>query len=146
MKVLVTGGAGFIGRWLVKTLLDSGIDVVVVDNLSSGSLENISEFTKKKGFIDFYEESINEERLLKKITKIKFDIIFHLAASINVQESIEDPKKTFEEDVVATVKLLENSRSLQAKFIFVSTCLVYDAMKGKTMDETHPTLPSSPYA
>jgi len=146
MKALVTGGAGFIGRWLVKILLDEGIDTAVVDNLSSGSLENIAEFTKKKGFIDFFKESINEERLLKKISKIKFDIIFHLAASINVQESIDNPRKTFEEDVVATVKLLERARLSRTKFIFVSTCLVYGAMENKAMDETHFTIPSSPYA
>jgi len=146
MKALVTGGAGFIGRWLVKTLLDAGIDVVIVDNLSSGSLENIAEFTKNKGFFDFFKESINEERVLKKISKIKFDIIFHLAASINVQESIDNPRKTFEEDVVATVNLLERARLSRTKFIFVSTCLVYGAMENKAMDETHFTIPSSPYA
>jgi len=146
MKTLVTGGAGFIGRWLVKTLLNEGIDVAVVDNLSSGSLENINEFTKEKGFIDFFKGSINGERVLKKISKIKFDIIFHLAASINVQESIDNPQKTFEEDVVATVKLLERSRPSKTKFIFVSTCLVYSAMQNKAISEAHTTLPSSPYA
>ena len=146
MKILVTGGAGFIGRWLVKILLDEGIDTAVVDNLSSGSLGNIAEFTKEKGFIDFFKGSVNTDALLDKIFKIKFDIIFHLAASINVQDSIDNPKKTFEEDVVATVRLLERARASKTKFIFVSTCLVYSAMGNKAIDENHLTIPSSPYA
>lgn len=146
MKALVTGGAGFIGRWLVKILLDEGIGVAVADNLSSGSLENISEFVKDKGFIDFFKGSVNNEALLKKAFKIKFDLIFHLAASINVQESIESPLKTFEEDVVATVRLLEKSRFSKTKFIFASTCLVYSPAEDKAIDEAHATLPRSPYA
>jgi nucleoside-diphosphate-sugar epimerase len=146
VKALVTGGAGFIGRWLVRELLSEGIEVAVIDNLSSGSLENISEFINKKGFIDFFKESVNEEKALERIFKIKFDLIFHLAASINVQESIDNPRKTFEEDVVSTVKLLEKTRVNLGKFIFVSTCLVYSETLNKAIDETYPTCPLSPYA
>jgi nucleoside-diphosphate-sugar epimerase len=131
---------------VVKALLDKGIETAVADNLSSGCLENIAEFTGKKGFIEFFKGSINEEETLDKIFKIKFDTIFHLAASINVQKSIEDPKNTFDEDVVGTMRLLERVRPLRPKFIFISTCMVYSRAQDKPICENHPTLPCSPYA
>lgn len=146
MKALVTGGAGFIGRWLVKILLEEGWETVIVDDLSSGSMENISEFSNKKNFIDFFKKTVNDEKFLKTLFRIKFDAVFHLAASINVQGSIENPAKTFEDDAVATVKILENMRGQLSKFIFVSTCLVYSEMDKTPISESHPVVPHSPYA
>lgn len=146
MKALVTGGAGFIGRWLVKTLLEGGIEVAVMDNLSRGSLENIAELVNKSGFIDFFKKSVIDEKALQKIFKINFGLVFHLAASINVQDSLDHPEKVFKEDTVATVKLLEQCRQSQSKFIFMSTCLVYEAAQDKAIDEKYPTTPRSPYA
>jgi nucleoside-diphosphate-sugar epimerase len=146
MKALVTGGAGFIGRWLVKTLVEEGIEVAVVDNLSQGSPENIAEFLSRKEFINFFKDSVDNERLLQKVFKIRFDLVFHLAASINVQDSLDHPEKVFKEDTVATVKLLERCLRGRSKFIFMSTCMVYDAARDRPIHEEYPTLPRSPYA
>lgn len=93
MNILVTGGAGFIGRWVVKRLLDDGNKVVVLDNLSNGQLENIEEFTEEN--FKFIKGDINKEKDLEEVFKEKYDIIYHLGASINVQDSIDDPKTTF---------------------------------------------------
>jgi len=75
------------------------------------------------------------------------DAIAHLAASISVQDSIDDPATTFDNDVVGTFNLLEAARSARARFLFMSTCMVYDRSTSPSgIDERHPTKPASPYA
>ncbi len=166
MKALVTGGAGFIGRWVVKNLLDEGLKVLVLDNLSNGSIENIREFEDNLSF-KFVKGDIKDEKLLDEIFKEKFDVIYHLAASINVQDSIDDPKTTFFNDTVGTFNVLEKAKvqmfgknskmngdkwilngkeeTHPCKVVFMSTCMVYDKADHKGIDETHPTKPVSPY-
>ncbi|WML35464.1 SDR family NAD(P)-dependent oxidoreductase [Clostridium sp. OS1-26] len=166
MNVLVTGGAGFIGRWVVKRLLEDGHRVVVLDNLSNGSLQNIQEFQHRKDF-KFTIGDIKDEKILDEIFKEKFDIIYHLAASINVQDSIDDPKTTFYNDTVGTFNILEKAKvqmfgkngrmdgdgwvldssedTYPCKVVFMSTCMVYDVANEKGIDENHPTKPVSPY-
>ncbi|APC41161.1 dTDP-glucose 4,6-dehydratase [Clostridium estertheticum] len=166
MNILVTGGAGFIGRWVVKRLLDDGHSVVALDNLSNGMLENIEEFNENMNF-KFVKGDINDQIILHKIFKEKFDIIYHLGASINVQDSIDDPKTTFYNDTVGTFNILEktkvqmfgenakmdgsewildiNENTYPCKIIFMSTCMVYDTADEDGIDEMHPTKPISPY-
>ena len=75
------------------------------------------------------------------------DAVAHLAASISVQDSIDDPRTTFENDVVGTFNLLEGARASRARVLFMSTCMVYDrATTPEGIGETHPTRPASPYA
>ncbi|MBU4139155.1 MAG: GDP-mannose 4,6-dehydratase [Euryarchaeota archaeon] len=146
MKVLVTGGAGFIGRWVVKRLLEDNNRVWVLDDLSNGSEENLKEFRNNSN-LDVKIGDIKDEGLLSKLFNNNFDICIHLAASIIVQESIDNPRKTFENDVIGTFNILEEARKHNTKFVFMSTCMVYDkASMGGAISETHPTKAASPYA
>ncbi|HEY8889395.1 MAG TPA: SDR family NAD(P)-dependent oxidoreductase [Clostridium sp.] len=166
MNILVTGGAGFIGRWVVKRLLEDGHIITVLDNLSNSRLENIEEFEGNNSF-RFVKGDIQSEKTLDKIFKEKFDIIFHLAASINVQDSIDNPRTTFFNDTVGTFNILEKAKvqmfgrngymdgegwildskenTHPCKVVFMSTCMVYDAANDEGIDENHPTKPISPY-
>lgn len=110
MNILVTGGSGFIGRWVVKTLLKEGHNVLALDNLSNGRLENIEEFKEDSNF-KFIQGDIKDTKLLDGIfEKQQFDIIYHLGASINVQDSIDDPTTTFYNDTVGTFNILEKAK------------------------------------
>lgn len=147
MKVLVTGGAGFIGRWVVKQLLDDHHQVWVIDNLANGSRENLQEFETHPGLMEVVIGDIRDDEGLGRLFKHKFDVCFHLAASINVQDSIDDPQTTFDNDVVGTFRVLEKCRLTNTKFVLMSTCMVYDvASQPEGISETDPTKPASPYA
>ena len=147
MKALVTGGAGFIGRWLVKTLIEEGHEVWVIDNLSNGQVDNLIEFIKSSQSFHFQEGDIKDTVALYNLFKNQFDICYHLAASINVQDSIDDPQTTFINDTLGTFNVLERCRQFHVKMVFMSTCMVYDkALDLKGISEEHPTKPASPYA
>ncbi|OVE70726.1 NAD-dependent dehydratase [Clostridium diolis] len=166
MNILVTGGAGFIGRWVVKRLLEDGHNVVALDNLSNGQIENIEEFRGNNNF-KFIEGDIKNEKFVGEIFEDKFDIVYHLAASINVQDSIDDPRTTFYNDTVGTFNILERAKIQMfgknakmegehwtldsmddvhpCKVVFMSTCMVYDIAGDLGINESHPTKPVSPY-
>jgi nucleoside-diphosphate-sugar epimerase len=146
MKILVTGGAGFIGRWVVKRLLEDNNRVWVLDDLSNGSEENLKEFSNDPN-LDVKIGDIEDSGLLAELFTNDFDICIHLAASIIVQESIDNPRKTFESDVIGTFNILEEARKHNTKFVFMSTCMVYDrALMDGAILETHRTKAASPYA
>ncbi|HRS20908.1 MAG TPA: SDR family NAD(P)-dependent oxidoreductase, partial [Clostridia bacterium] len=109
MKTLVTGGAGFIGRWTVKKLFEEGHSIWILDDLSNGSYDNIKEF-KGCGSVKFIQGDIKDERLLESMFNEDFDLCFHLAAKINVQDSIDDPVTTYRNDVSGTFNVLEQCR------------------------------------
>ncbi|MEK4146259.1 SDR family NAD(P)-dependent oxidoreductase [Robertmurraya sp. FSL W8-0741] len=146
MNVLLTGGAGFIGRAVAKKLLSDGHKVWILDDLSNGREENIAEF--KQELEQFIIGDIKDEQLLKEIfSKNAFDICYHLGASINVQDSIDDPRTTFNNDTVGTFYILEQCRKHNVKVVFMSTCMVYDRCFDETgITEKHPIKPASPYA
>ena len=147
MRALVTGGAGFIGSWVVERLLQEGHEVWVLDNLSNGSEENICPYHTHTGFKGFVLGDIKDNRVLEQLFKNDFAVCYHLAAGINVQDSIDDPKTTFENDVIGTFNVLEHCRKHWVKMVFMSTCMVYDkATKSVGIDESSPIKPASPYA
>lgn len=147
MNILVTGGAGFIGRWVVKRLLNDNHKVWILDDLSNGRKENIEEFLNNPNFMEFIEGDIKNLETVNKLFENKFDICYHLGASINVQDSIDQPRTTFENDTVGTFNVLEACKKNNTKIVFMSTCMVYDrADSDKGIDEKHPTKPASPYA
>ena len=148
MKILVTGGAGFIGRWVVDRLLKDGHEVFVIDDFSNGRKDNLEEFLLHPNFIGLTKGVIQNEKLLKQIfAENDFDICYHLAAKINVQDSIDNPRDTFESDVIGTYYLLEQCKKHHVKMVFMSTCMVYDrALDMEGIRETHEVKPASVYA
>lgn len=139
--VVVTGGAGFIGSHLVDRLLSLGYKVIVLDDLSTGKLENVN--PKAKLVICNIAKSTTD--FLCEQTK-NVDIVFHLAAKTSVQESIENPEMYNEINVGGTLKMLEVCRLNDIpKFILSSTSAIYGDAQTPT-SETNPTNPISPYA
>src|SRR3954467_8441845 len=109
MRALVTGGAGFIGSNLVDALLDRGDEVTVVDNLSTGRIDNL-DAARRRG-IAFHEADITEpERLCKLVAGARPDIVFHLAAQIDVRKSIDDPAWDASVNVGGTINVLDAAR------------------------------------
>jgi UDP-glucose 4-epimerase len=146
MRVLVTGAAGFIGRWVVAELLDRGHTVLPVDNLVAGDVANLAEFDGRPGFLPLEVGDVRDADACRRWTSA-VDAVAHLAASISVQDSIDDPATTFDNDVVGTFNLLEGARASGARLLFMSTCMVYDrATTPEGIGEAHPTKPASPYA
>jgi UDP-glucose 4-epimerase len=147
LRILITGGAGFIGRWVVYRLLEDGHQVWILDNLSNGRLENIKEFEGNKNLMEVIIGDIKDQAMLNELFLQSFDICYHLGASINVQESIDDPATTFENDTIGTFHILEQCRKHGVKLVFMSTCMVYDrALSSRGIIETDPIKPASPYA
>lgn len=148
MNILLTGGAGFIGRWVAKQLLEDGHQLWILDDLSNGRKENIEEFIDHPGLRQFIKGSILDEALLANLfEEHEFEICYHLAASINVQDSIDDPRTTFNNDTIGTFYVLEQCRRHNTKVVFMSTCMVYDRCTDISgINELHPTKPASPYA
>jgi dTDP-glucose 4,6-dehydratase len=142
--ILVTGGAGFIGRWVVKKLLDDRHEVCVLDDLSNGRVENIEEFKKNSKF-RFVLGDIRDKEVLKSVFK-DIDICIQAAAAINVQESIENPQRHYDVNVNGTFNILEEARKRDVKVILIGTCMVYDLTSSKAISEEHPLNPKSPYA
>jgi len=143
MKVLVTGGAGFIGSHIVDKLIEKGFEVFIIDNLSTGKRENINEKAK------FVCGDINDERLLNNLFKENnFSYIFHLAAQISVSNSVREPVKDAQVNIIGSLKLIKKSiESGVKKIIFSSTggAIYGEAETFPTTEEVFPK-PVSPYA
>jgi len=144
MRALVTGGAGFIGCWVVRELIENNWEVVVFDNLSNGAEENLSQVRAK--LKELIIGDIRDKNLIKSVFKGNFDVCFHLAAQVNVQDSIDNPRDTFDINIAATFDLMEEAKNNNVKMVFVSSALVYDTMKEKPIDEQHFLKSSCPYA
>lgn len=123
MKALVTGGAGFIGSHLAQRLLDEGGQVVVVDNLSTGTLTNIENFKKHPGF-DFVEGDIRDAELMEALAK-RSDVIFHLAAAVGVKLIADSPVHTIETNIGGTEKVLEAANKFGRRILLASSSEVY---------------------
>ncbi|MEM3578963.1 MAG: SDR family oxidoreductase [Candidatus Bathyarchaeia archaeon] len=144
MTLLVTGGAGFIGSHLVERLLKEGYDVVVLDNLSSGKIENLNIENPR---LTFFKGDICGEKSVKKALK-DVEVVFHLAALVDVPFSVKNPTLVNHVNVCGSLNILEQSvrKGVVEKFIFASSCAVYGEPKYLPVDEEHPTNPLSPYA
>ncbi len=131
----------------MKELLGDGHDVWVLDNLSNGLERNLEEFSHNKYFKHFERGDIRDEVTLESVFKNRFDLCCHLAASINVQDSIDNPRETFENDTLGTFNVLEKCREFGVKMVFMSTCMVYDrAEDDRGIGEGSKVKPASPYA
>ena len=117
-KILVTGGAGFIGSHLVENLINQGHELMVVDNLLSGKKQNIEHLISDNLFFD----EIGSEEILKKVKHFNPDICFHLAAQSSVVISVEDPMLDFEHNILQPLQLIRTLLSTDCKkFVFSSS-------------------------
>jgi UDP-glucose 4-epimerase len=142
-KVLVTGGAGFIGSHVADLFLAKEWDVTIVDDLSSGKRENVPAGTK------IHEISVNSPELVRLVTEQNFDVITHLAAQIDVRKSVADPIADATINIVGTLNLMEALRAAGsgARVVFTSTGgALYGDFNTPPNFETFTKDPESPYA
>jgi UDP-glucose 4-epimerase len=142
-RVLVTGGAGFIGSELVRQLIDFGVNqVVVVDNLVNGKLENLEGLSEKR--LKIVIADIRDiDVISREISNI--DIIFHLAC-LGVRHSIHSPYENHDVNATGTLQLLRMAQAAKVpKFLYVSTSEVYGTARYVPMNEEHPTFPLTVY-
>ncbi|PKN73449.1 MAG: nucleoside-diphosphate sugar epimerase [Candidatus Cloacimonetes bacterium HGW-Cloacimonetes-3] len=123
MRILITGGAGFIGSHLAEKLLEEGNEVHVIDNLSTGRLENIETFKDKPKFHFTIGSILNRELMEKLISGC--DQVYHLAAAVGVKYIIENPLLSLKTNIVGTDNVLELCNKYKAKVLITSTSEIY---------------------
>jgi len=146
MRILITGGAGFIGSHLADRLIKNGDKVILIDNLSTGKKENINPKAK------FYKIDIQSPKISDIFKKEKPEILFHLAAQIDVRKSVEDPIKDAKINILGSLNVIKNfyqeslKNTKKPKIIFSSTGgAIYGDAKIIPTPETYPEFPLSPY-
>jgi UDP-glucose 4-epimerase len=141
MKIVVTGGAGFIGSHLADAFLEAGHDVIVIDNLSSGHAEQVPE-----GAV-FHALDIRSPEASELISDERPDAICHHAAQMNVRYSVEDPVFDADVNVLGMLKLLEAGRKAGTKTVLFASSggTVYGEVTEIPTTESHPTVPVCPY-
>lgn len=143
MKYLVTGGAGFIGSHIVRTLLEQGQEVKVLDNFSTGKRENIADFEKQ---IELIEGDLRDASKVNEAVR-GVDIIFHEAAFVSVPQSMDEPQNCFDVNVTGTSMLFDAARRAGVKrAVFATSAAVYGDSTEMPLTEETPLRPLSPYA
>jgi len=144
-EILVTGGAGFIGSHIADRLLEEGVKVRVLDDLSTGEKKNLAQHQNKKSF-QFIEGDIRNLELVNKAVR-GVDAVIHEAALVSVTRSVEDPLLSNEINVTGTLNLLKASVDAHAKrFVLASSCAVYGDTETLPNHEKLAPKPLSPYA
>jgi UDP-glucose 4-epimerase len=143
LNITITGGAGFIGRWITKKLLINH-NINIVDDFSNTTTKNIDEFKNNKKLKVYRTNLLNTDHIKKSLENS--DLCIHLAAKINVQNSLDNPLNHIDNNYIGTFRLLEECRKQNTKLIIFGTCMVYDLSSNKAINEKHPVLPKSPYA
>jgi UDP-glucose 4-epimerase len=141
LNILVTGGAGFIGSHVVDAYIAEGHNVIVVDDLSGGVLENVNKKAK------FYQLDIRSNELEEVFKKEKITIVNHLAAQMDVRRSVSDPQFDASVNVIGGLNIFECTRKYGIKKIIFSSTggAIYGEQDYFPADEEHPTRPLSPY-
>lgn len=140
MKILVTGGAGFIGSNIVDLLVKKNYDVTVFDNLSTGNLDNLKNIKFK-----FIKGDICNSQEINNACK-QIDVVYHLAASVGRQKSIDFPVVDANINIIGTINLLEAMKLNNVKkIIYSSSAAIYGELQTELIDENHPINPDSPY-
>lgn len=140
MRALVTGGSGFIGSNVSKMLLSKGVEVVVYDNLSSGNYDNIRDMNLQfiKGDV------LDKDAVIEACRGV--DVVFHLAASVGRQRSIDYPQLDSEINLVGTINVLEGMRANGVKkIVYSSSAAIFGELQSPEIDENHPQNADSPY-
>jgi UDP-glucose 4-epimerase len=128
VRALITGGAGFIGSHLSEALLAAGHQVLIIDDLSTGSFENIAHLKGRKGF-EYYIDTVDNEPLLAELID-RSDVVFHFAAAVGVKLIVEQPVRTIETNVHGTEVVLKHANKKKKLVVIASTSEVY----GKSED------------
>lgn len=147
MKTVVTGGAGFIGSHLVDLLIEKGHHVTVIDNLSSGRMENLASHLDS-GAVELLEQDIRDADFEAIFRRIEPEVIFHLAAQIDVRRSVEDPFLDAEMNVIATIRLAEAARRTGVRRIVHTSSggsIYGEPVQLPAKEDSHVD-PKSPYA
>jgi UDP-glucose 4-epimerase len=145
MKALVTGGCGFIGSHLAEKLLDQGHEVLIVDNLVSGRLANISSFEKHPKLNTVISDIVDRRQIAPLFDGI--DWVFHLAGIADIVPSIESPDVYFQNNVVGTLNVLQCAREAGVKrFLYAASSSCYGIPDQYPTPETEPIKPQYPYA
>lgn len=138
---LVTGGAGFIGSNVAQLLVAEGYDVIVLDNLVTGYLENLAHLDS----VRFVEGDVRDAGLVSKLMD-GVEVVFHLAASVGNARSIENPVDDSEVNIIGTLRVLEAARRVGvSKIVCSSSAAIFGELKQLPIREDHPTEPDSPY-
>lgn len=144
MKLLITGGAGFIGSHLCEKYVKKGYTVVCLDNFMSGDLMNIRHLLDCRNF-KLIKGDIRDIDLMEKLMQ-DVDVVFHLAAQIHVDRSYIEPKLTYDVNVMGTQNILEVARKYDAKrVLYASTSEVYGSAQHVPINENHPLNAPHPY-
>jgi UDP-glucose 4-epimerase len=133
MKTLITGGAGFIGSHLAEELLGKGHQVFIIDDLSTGSIDNIEHLKKRKNFSYTIDTILNSPILAELVDRC--DVVFHLAAAVGVMLIVESPVHTIETNIKGTEAVLLHANKKKKKVILASTSEVYGKSEQKTFSE-----------
>ncbi len=145
MKAIVVGGAGFIGSNIVKLLLDKNYEIKVIDDLSSGHLINIEKYIKGNN-IEFINGDIRDEVLVNNAMKGGADVVFHLAACVGRQKSIDNPQLDASTNLIGTINILEGMRKNGIpRIVYSSSAAMFGELTTPTIDEGHPQNADSPY-
>ena len=141
MKILVTGGAGFIGSNIADAYVASGHKVVIIDNLSSGKRANINPKAR------FYQLDVNSSEIGRIFAKEKFDIVNHLAAQIDVRKSVSDPAFDANVNILGALNILESAKKNGVKKVIFSSSggTIYGECGSRAPDEESKANPLSPY-
>jgi UDP-glucose 4-epimerase len=144
-RILITGGAGFVGSHLTEDFVKKGYPVKIIDDFSAGNVNNVLGLFNYSNF-KMIRGSITDKELVAKSTT-NVDVVFHLAAQINVDRSIIEPRHTFEVNTLGTLNVLDAALENDIKLmIYASTSEVYGSAIRVPMREDHPLNPASPYA
>jgi UDP-glucose 4-epimerase len=140
-RVLVTGGAGFIGSHVTQALGERGLEIIVADNFSTGSTNNIT-----RDLIVEDMDITDASRVNEIFERYKPQAVVHLAAYINLPESVREPKIDADNNIMGTINVMKASLENSAgKFVFASSAAVYGVPQSYPVCEDHPTNPESPY-
>jgi UDP-glucose 4-epimerase len=132
MRVLVTGGAGFIGSHLVEALVARGDTVTVIDNVSTGNLENLASLNEK---IQFVSGDIRDNVLIESLTE-KTDLIFHMAAALGVNTILESTLESISTNIVGSEVILTSAAKNKKRIIIASTSEIYGKNPKQPLSET----------
>ena len=140
MKILVTGGAGYIGQFMVKRLIENGDEPVVLDSLEVGHREAVPQDVR------FYEGNLLDKEFVKRVfAENPFDAVIHFAAYALAGESMEKPEKYFENNIQGGLNLLDVMKGKTSHFIFSSTCSIYGTPDKIPVTEEETKKPESVY-